>query len=107
MPPKGKANQSYQGTPAEIPQQLVTANAIAPEDSRRVIPHLILGDRPSSGGSITYETCYNILTEDIRSIAECLQPRRGDRAELEGAASGVRGAAGRGSHGGAESASRE
>lgn len=69
VPPKGKANQSYQGTPAEILQQLVTANAIAPEDSQRVIPHLVLGDRPSSGGSITYETCYNILAEDIRSIA--------------------------------------
>ena len=69
VPPKGKANQSYQGTPAEILQQLVTANAIAPEDSQRVIPHLVLGDRPSSGGSIPYEPCYNILAEDIRSIA--------------------------------------
>ena len=69
VPPKGKVNQSYQGTPAEILQQLVTANAIAPEDSCRVIPHLVLGDRPPSGGSITYETRYNILAEDIRSIA--------------------------------------
>ena len=69
IPPTGKAYQKYKGTPAEVMQQLVASNAIVPEDSRRVLPNLVLGSRPPSGEKITYETRYNVLAEDIRAIA--------------------------------------
>ena len=69
IPPTGKAYQKYKGTPAEVLQQLVTANAITPEDRRRVLPNLVLGSRPPSSTTITYETRYNVLAEDIKAIA--------------------------------------
>ena len=69
IPPAGKAYQSYKGTPAEIMQQLVQTNAISPTDSRRILPRLVLGGRPPGGGSIVYESRYNILAEDVKSLA--------------------------------------
>ena len=68
-PPTGKAYQSYKGTPAEVMAALVTTNAISPTDSRRAIPQMALGESMPTGDSMTYESRYNVLLEDLKAIA--------------------------------------
>lgn len=68
-PPAGKAYQSYNGSPAEVMAALVTANAIRPTDHRRILPLMALGESMPAGESMTYESRYNVLLDDLKAIA--------------------------------------
>ena len=59
-----------EGTPEEVMRTLVYQNAIAPEDTNRIIPNLELGNLKGYEGNLQKQTSYDNLQEELTSISK-------------------------------------
>ena len=69
VPPKGKAHHEFNKAAAEdIMTALVNTNAVAPADSKRKIPKLVIKQSAGRGDRLTYQTRYDVLTDCLEEL---------------------------------------
>lgn len=69
VPPKGKAHHEFNKAAAEdIMTALVNTNAVAPADSKRKIPKLVVKQSAGRGDRLTYQTRYDVLTDCLEEL---------------------------------------
>ena len=82
-PPAGQAAHIITGTEEEIMRALVESNAVNSPDAQRRIPLLVLGDLHGYGSKTTYQSRYQVLSEEVKALAQASLLGPGIRLELE------------------------
>lgn len=69
-PVSGKAYDTFNCNVEEIMRGMITHNAIAPENTLRVIPRLVLAKNGNKGQKTTFQTRYKKLDEELKTLSE-------------------------------------
>lgn len=70
VPSEGNSNDSIQGTIEQVAHHYVIQNAISPIDTKRVIPHLDYKLTNHGGETISWNSRYKALDEELEKITQ-------------------------------------
>jgi hypothetical protein len=68
-PPSGKANDSIKASVETAMKHYVNNNAVNPTDSTRVIPNLIIAEDKGQGQTVSWDSRYKQLDEELTSLS--------------------------------------
>lgn len=61
---------NFKGSPVDLMREMVTKNAISPQDEKRIIPNLILGSQLNCADIIIYQNSYGNILEELEAIGK-------------------------------------